>query len=410
MGGYIKIFKFLKLYLIAAPIFLIWFFLEMRDESLELSDLKDMFLTWLAIYIFWASLFIIVFGFYSLFLLCHKISFEISQFINKIKKSLKIKRKKIWKYPIIIQYDPPKELSVNEISYLYSMNHFKWNISWLFYKRAYEKRISMTFKEWGSISSNKVEINIIDDSLENMPYEEKQQWKLIFSEGKVLTLPSISLLRKISAINAYTAHLCYEKKLIEKSASITITPKMMQYFFFTLWASSIIFLIYYAYAYCFLDKFQNVPWRIPAMCAALWVLMIFWTMAADSFFEKTKLIHYTLSEKWKQLLAEIYWYKYFLEACDEKKMKTFLKQDPEYLDKILPYAITIWVETDIIKKIAPKILDWTNTNRHTWSLYSTAKTLLLSSERTILLSAETAWKRYTKKSTKSTNTKKKKNN
>jgi hypothetical protein len=84
------------------------------------------------------------------------------------------------------------------------------------------------------MSSNKVEINVINDSLENMPYEEKQQWKLIFSEGKALTLPSISLLRKISAINAYTAHLCYEKKLIEKSASITITPKMMQYFFFTL--------------------------------------------------------------------------------------------------------------------------------------------------------------------------------
>ena len=99
-------------------------------------------------------------------------------------------------------------------------------------------------------------------------------------------------------------------------------------------------------------------------------------------------------------MSKIYGYKYFLEACDEKKIKTFLEKDPEYLDKIIPYAVALWVETEIIESISPKILDWINNNRYLWELSSSAETIITSSERTILIPIEKGWKNNTRKTIK----------
>ena len=50
----------------------------------------------------------------------------------------------------------------------------------------------------------------------------------------------------------------------------------------------------------------------------------------------------------------------------------------------MPYAIAIWVETEVINTFAPKIFDGTNLNRYIWNLNSMAKTTLMSSECAIL--------------------------
>jgi hypothetical protein len=134
-----------------------------------------------------------------------------------------------------------------------------------------------------------------------------------------------------------------------------------------------------------------------------WIIVIlFFLVLLDATFKDTELTYYNLSENWKEFLAKIYWYKYFLEACDEKKIKTFLDQDPEYLDKIMPYAIALWVETEIIENIAPNILDWINNNRYTWDLSCTTKTVITSSERTILFPTEKNEIHKGNKSTKTT--------
>ena len=57
--------------------------------------------------------------------------------------------------------------------------------------------------------------------------------------------------------------------------------------------------------------------------------------------------------KWAKLISHILWYRQFLKTCDENKLKLFLQQDPLYFDKILPYAIVFWLETELIKKIMP---------------------------------------------------------
>ena len=140
--------KFLMIYLVAMPVFLVCLFFAMSDGGLSWEDIKDMFIIWLIIYVVWIVLFLILIMWYSIYLVWHKIVFSIDQLFRKIKKKLKIKKKKIWKYPIIIQFDAPKWITSSEIAYLYSMKHFKWNISCLFYKWAAEKRISMDFYKW----------------------------------------------------------------------------------------------------------------------------------------------------------------------------------------------------------------------------------------------------------------------
>lgn len=287
-----------------------------------------------------------------------------------------------------------------EVAYLYNLKHFKWNISCLFYKWASEKRISMDFRKWNMLSFDKIEIKIIDNSLENMSENEQYQWDLIFGQDKGIILPNIDILRKIPTINIQTAKSCLDKKLIDKKFSIELTAKNVSWFLATLWIISIFSLVFSACAIIYL-KFR-IPSRTLLIEIAFSVIMIFWGFITETFYEKKNLTYYKLSEKWKEILAGIYGYKYFLEACDEEKIKKFLEQDPEYLDKIMPYAVALWVETEIIKSISPKILDWINNNRYLWDLSSTTKTIITSSERIILIPTEKEWKKKIRKTNKKT--------
>ena len=58
-----------------------------------------------------------------------------------------------------------------------------------------------------------------------------------------------------------------------------------------------------------------------------------------------------LTEEWFKLLSEIKWYGAFIQACDENRLKIYLKDDPLFFDKILPYAVAFWLETKLMKSI-----------------------------------------------------------
>ena len=402
---YKRIYKYLRLFLIIYPLFY-WFFIvrALCEDGWCYADsdfIPSMAKFFAITYIIGIIVILGLFWIYTLFLLWNKILYKIKQFIKKIKTFLKIKKKKIWKYPIIIQYSSPKWLTPMEVSYLYNFRHFKWNISCLFYKWAIEKRVSINFKKWNILSFDKVEIKIIDNHVEDMCEDEQFQWNLIFGNDKEIELPNINILKTIPKINIQTAKICLDKELIEEKISINLTEKNIEWIFACFCILSVLSFIWYSRIFLSLqDKIWKLANLIFMWLLALTVISLFWCIIWKIVFHDTKLTYYKLSEIWKEVLAEIYGYKYFLEACDEKKIKTFLEQDPEYLDKIMPYAIALWVETEIIKNISPKILDWINNNRYVWDLYSTAKTMTTSSERTILFPTEKGWKKRTKKTTK----------
>ena len=57
-----------------------------------------------------------------------------------------------------------------------------------------------------------------------------------------------------------------------------------------------------------------------------------------------------LNEKWKEILQQIHWFRKFLLFVEDEKINKLLKEDPKYCEKMLPYAIALWIWNKWIKK------------------------------------------------------------
>jgi len=60
-----------------------------------------------------------------------------------------------------------------------------------------------------------------------------------------------------------------------------------------------------------------------------------------------------LTDKGAKLASYVIWYRNFIKNCDENKIKLFLKDDPLFVDKTLPYATAFWMETEFLNKVSP---------------------------------------------------------
>ena len=88
---------------------------------------------------------------------------------------------------------------------------------------------------------------------------------------------------------------------------------------------------------------DTYPWIGFLAIIGFFALAIYWSVAS-----KLK-----ETEEWAKLISHVLWYREFLAACDENKLRLFLQQDPLYFDKILPYAVAFGLDTELIKKIEP---------------------------------------------------------
>lgn len=62
----------------------------------------------------------------------------------------------------------------------------------------------------------------------------------------------------------------------------------------------------------------------------------------------------TNTTKWQELRKHCQWFKDFLMKVDKVKLETILKEDPLYIEKVLPYAVVFWVSSQFIKSITPE--------------------------------------------------------
>jgi hypothetical protein len=92
-------------------------------------------------------------------------------------------------------------------------------------------------------------------------------------------------------------------------------------------------------------------------CIFLWWYMDGWTWLK-------------LTDKWAKLASYVIWYRNFIKWCDENMLKLYLKNDPLFLDKTLPYATAFWLETEFLNKISPLGVDmkakYVNWQKVTW--------------------------------------------
>lgn len=213
----------------------------------------------------------------------------------------------------------------------------------------------------------------------NVPNYEIKFWNLFFEQWEIVTFPNHFSYKNLWKFKDSVKNYCRDRGWITKkdvyfsiddllktvipwknpSKDITYIP-YGRLISFLIW-----FLMIIVWAFIFLKSIilgeMVVEWGLIFVC-----LFIIWMLISFSFgvtLSETANKHaVTLTEKWQEIAAEIHGYKRFIEACDEKQLKEFMRQDPLYLDKILPYAVAFGLENIISKKL-PK-----NLSVKEWSL------------------------------------------
>jgi hypothetical protein len=56
-----------------------------------------------------------------------------------------------------------------------------------------------------------------------------------------------------------------------------------------------------------------------------------------------------LTAEWEKIFSEIYWYKYFLEHCEEEQLKKIIEEDADFISETLPYAVALRLNINFLK-------------------------------------------------------------
>ena len=268
------------------------------------------------------------FGFIGLFIYAY-----IKKRKNKIskidKKSWFLKWEFADKFPVIVQYTPPQWINPAEAWLLLHREAKAKDMLSLIYKRAAEWLINISIEktEWSIFSSSK-DIVIITKNRDipwDLPGYEQDFFRSLLRGEKNKITESTNLYGKLGL-----------------SALESFGKKKWWFTWNNLrsWAIAILILV----AFFLLDFIAEIfPW----LYEILFLAFIFWCIYL-SYGPKLK-----ETEEWAKLISYILWYREFLAMCDENKLRLFLEQDPLYFDKILPYAVAFWLETELLKKIEP---------------------------------------------------------
>ena len=283
--------------------------------------------------------FALLFGSFFVFALIQKL-------FKKLVSSLKDKTWSLkWYFteqsPVVVQYEPPKWINSAEAWLLLHNKAQVKDLLSLIYKRASEWLITISLeKTEGSIFSKSKDIVILSkirNITENAPDYEKNFFKFLIRWEKNKIEKSMSL---YDSLGLYALENYGEKEWRFKSDK--------NKWVFVLWLVLIFFFlnsILQAYSFLWVLLF----WGCVFWMRFLWIL------------GKQK------TEKWAKLISHILWYKEFLSACDENKLRLFLDQDSLYFDKILPYAVAFWLETELLKKIEPIMKEMNiRSTRYNW--------------------------------------------
>ena len=256
-------------------------------------------------------------------------------FRNLFKKLLSNLNTKSWnlrwnfskKYPVIVQYAPPKWINSAEAWLLLHRKAQAKDLLSLIYKWAYEWliKISVEKTDWSFFVRSKdiVVLTKESDISNDAPDYEKSFFKTMVRNTNNKIEKSTNLYNRLD-LHGFEEYgeKKWRFKIIKNKG------------FLICWAM----LLYFLFAYIW-DSYPLL--QIILFCAIiLWIpfLWIIWMQVTD---------------EWARLISHVLWYKKFLSACDENKLRLFLKQDPLYFDKILPYAVVFWLETELLKKIEP---------------------------------------------------------
>lgn len=279
-------------------------------------------------------------------IICFVAHFIIKYFEKSRKESpLKLWKQFKYKYPIVTQYEPPKDLSPAEAWLLYNWKVdvtdltsliYRWNYEWLIDIKSFQWK-----DNWKVIS--KIQLTKLKDMENNRPFFEIEIYNSLFSASPKKIIWDSSQLRYALLLEDLEFHWIKKWWMYRKT---------------WWWILKTIYIVFLILLYISLYQFIKALlgwlwwfWRLWTsvilliLCIFLWWYIDWWSWLK-------------LTDKWAKLAAYIIWYRNFLKGCDENIIKAKLNDDPLFVDKTLPYATAFWLETEFINKVSPLAHDF----------------------------------------------------
>jgi len=253
------------------------------------------------------------------------------------------------KKTIIPYYLIPKWISASEAGILVDDKLDARDITALIYTWAANWYITIEEKKWQwKFSKKEYILNRTDKKVREMKSYEEYLFNKMFKKRKSFNLKNSSTFTSyvkhtINKLESYILSQQYYKiKSIKNKPNKTPVNIMIFVFFGFLANVTLVFWI----AEWIFDYYQiQLNDALILLDMLLGFIMFVWLF----FMPKQEF----LTEKWVKLRYELLGFKLFLEKVEVKMLKTFLKEDPLYFDKILPYAVVFGLQTQFIAKITP---------------------------------------------------------
>lgn len=291
-------------------------------------------------------------------------------FFQFMQKKMVLKPASLWKvyqkkYPIIIQYAPPKWINPAEAWLLYNRSVEPTDLTSLIYQWKFEKLIDIKTFKWENTDREYVKLIKLDDMPLTRPLFETEIFDSIFRIWNIKIIEWAFQLRYALMLEDLEYHwiqkwwLTYGQKKwkrkwkmsddfnINWNTSVQSSIFWLYFFILIFW----IMIESLGISNSFSMSFYEFLWFFMVIfCILIWTVVFFWKTDGRAKLEFT--------DKWAELASQVIWYSQFIKSCDGNKIKLLLKEDPLFIDRTLPYATAFWMETEFLKKISPLKKDW----------------------------------------------------
>ena len=249
-------------------------------------------------------------------------SFKVEENMNSLPKFIEWQK-------TLVQYDLSREITPSEAWFLLYAKADISNLLCIIYRRVNEKIIELHSINW------KKYMKVIGELWEGVPYYEKYLFQCFLSwRDGFIELDKNKLKHYKIKINDLIFEKCRLKWYCNTKTG-GIWKKIHSI------AISLLCLVIFIYLVKDIILFMFFFWWI-------WLLFIIPYVIMHLSYKK---YFFTLTDKWKKMLSEIVWYKYYLEKCEEEQLNSDL-EDNEFYSKHLPYAIALKLNWKIIDELS----------------------------------------------------------
>ena len=322
----------------------------------------------LVIFFIWKA--IIESGHLFFYILCLILWIALYFFIEYLQKKKISKPASLWriyskKYPIIVQYAPPKWINPAEAWLLYNCSVEPTDLTSLIYQWKFENLIDIKTFKWEDSNKEYVKLVKLDDIPLTRPLFETEIFDSIFCMWNIKIIEWSFQLRYALMLEDLEFHWIQKWWLVAKKKKNKINSD-----FKGKWANwfEIIFFLMFFCVYTFsiiMESFgvtdnisDNISISFSEFLWALFIIVLIVFLVALFYWNSDGWWSLKFTNKWAELASKVIWYSQFIKTCDENKIKLLLKDDPLFIDRTLPYATAFWMETEFLKKISPIKKDW----------------------------------------------------